>query len=88
MLKPISVSVTNISVELYYQVAILWNNWLELSAVFDLADSNLRIQKLRIYGVEEDFLSCISSYRTDRYQAVWIDHVLSEFLHCEVGVPQ
>ena len=61
---------------------------LDLSAAFDLVDPNLLIKKLRIYGVEEDFLSWISSYLTDRYQAVWIDHVLSEFLHCEVGVPQ
>ena len=61
---------------------------LDLSAAFDLVDPDLLIQKLRIYGVEEDFLSWISSYLTDRYQAVWIDHVLSEFLHCEVGVPQ
>ena len=22
------------------------------------------------------------------YQAVWIDHVLSQFLHCPIGVPQ
>ena len=28
------------------------------------------------------------SYLTDRNQAVWVDHVFSEFLQCDVGVPQ
>ena len=61
---------------------------LDLSAAFDLVDPAILIQKLRIYGLEDDFLSWISSYLTDRYQAVWLDHVLSDFGHCEVGVPQ
>ena len=34
------------------------------------------------------FLNWIHSYMTERYQGVWIDHVLSSFLKCEVGVPQ
>ena len=61
---------------------------LDLSAAFDLVEPNLLIQKLRIYGLDEDYLSWVESYLTDRYQAVWIDHVLSQFLHCPVGVPQ
>ena len=61
---------------------------LDLSAAFDLVDPAILIQKLRIYGLEDVFLSWISSYLTDRYQAVWLDHVLSDFGHCEVGVPQ
>ena len=61
---------------------------LDLSAAFDLVDPELLISKLRIYGLEEDFICWISSYLSDRYQAVWLDHVLSDFLHCEVGVPQ
>jgi hypothetical protein len=61
---------------------------LDLSAAFDLVDPELLISKLRIYGIEEDFLCWISSYLTDRFQAVWIDHTLSDFLHCEIGVPQ
>ena len=56
---------------------------LDLSAAFDLVGP-----ELLIYGVEEDFISWTKSYLTDRHQSVWIDHVLSEFLHCEVGVPQ
>ena len=41
-----------------------------------------------IYGVHVDFLELIKSYLSGRSQAVWIDHVLSDFLYCNVGVPQ
>ena len=61
---------------------------LDLSAAFDLVDPNLLISKLRIYGVEEAGISWIYSYLTNRHQAVWLDHVLSDFLKCDVGVPQ
>ena len=61
---------------------------LDLSAAFDLVDPDLLIKKLEIYGVDRDGLQWIYSYLTDRYQGVWVDHVLSEFLQCEVGVPQ
>ena len=30
----------------------------------------------------------VQTYLTGRHQAVWIDHVMSDFLSCEVGVPQ
>ena len=60
----------------------------DLSAAFDLVSPTLLIQKMRIYGFQEDILSWISSYLTDRYQAVWIDHVFSSFLHNSIGVPQ
>ena len=65
-----------------------WGMLLDLSAAFDLVDPDLLITKLRIYGLESDFLLWITSYLTDRHQAVWLNHVLSDFLHCEVGVPQ
>ena len=61
---------------------------LDLSAAFDLVPSDILVKKLKIYGLQDDFLSWIDSYLSDRYQGVWIDHVLSEFLLCEVGVPQ
>ena len=61
---------------------------LDLSAAFDLVDPELLVRKLRIYGLDEDFLAWIQSYLTGRQQAVWLDHVLSDFLLCEVGVPQ
>ena len=61
---------------------------LDLSAAFDLVEPSILIKKLRIYGLDENFLAWIESYLTDRQQAVWIDHCLSEFLACDVGVPQ
>ena len=61
---------------------------LDLSAAFDLVDHEILVQKLKIYGLEEDFLDWIHSYLTDRHQAVWQDHALSGFLPCKVGVPQ
>ena len=61
---------------------------LDLSTVFDLVDPELLIKKLMIYGLEEEFISWVSSYLTDRYQTVWLDQVLSGFLNCKVGVPQ
>ena len=61
---------------------------LDLSAAFDLVDHQLLEEKLMIYGVEPEFCAWISSYLSGRHQAVWIDHCYSEFLPCNVGVPQ
>ena len=61
---------------------------LDLSAAFDLVDPAILQEKLRIYGVQSEFLAWIDSYLTKRHQGVWIDHILSEFLMTEVGVPQ
>ena len=60
---------------------------LDLSAAFDLVDHGLLLQKLKAYGLDDDILCWVESYLTNRYQAVWIDHALSEFLSCKVGVP-
>ena len=61
---------------------------IDLSAAFDLVDHNLLLSKLQIYGVQKDFTSWVSSYLGNRQQAVWLDHALSEFIDCDVGVPQ
>ena len=60
----------------------------DLSAAFDLVSPSLLIQKLKIYGFEDDIINWLSSYLTDRFQAVWIDHVFSSFLSTSIGVPQ
>ena len=62
--------------------------FLDLSAAFDLVDSKILIEKLKIYGLKEDFISWISCYLSERKQAVWIDHTLSDWLDVSVGVPQ
>ena len=61
---------------------------LDLSAAFDLVPADTLLRKLEVYGVDSDLLAWIKSYMSDRYQTVWIDHVMSDFLHCDVGVPQ
>ena len=61
---------------------------LDLSAAFDLVDPDLLLQKLKLYGFDDDILQWVESYLTDRFQAVWIDHAMSDFLACKVGVPQ
>ena len=53
-----------------------------------MVDSDILIKKLRIYGLKEDILSWVQSYLTDRHQAVWIDHVFSDFTPHSIGVPQ
>ena len=61
---------------------------LDLSAAFDLVDSQILIKKLKIYGLDENLLLWIESYMTDRHQSVWIDHVFSDFVPHSIGVPQ
>ena len=61
---------------------------LDLSAAFDLVPSDILIEKLKQYGLDDGCLSWVRCYMTDRWQAVWIDHVMSDMLNCEVGVPQ
>ena len=57
-------------------------------SAFDLVSTELLLQKMKIYGFEDDMINWISSYLTDRFQAVWIDHVYSSFLKSSIGVPQ
>ena len=61
---------------------------LDLSSAFDLVSPEILLKKLKIYGLNESFLNWIHSYMSGRSQAVWIDHVFSSFLDCDVGVPQ
>ena len=61
---------------------------LDLSAAFDLVEPDLLIQKLKIYGLDDEYLAWVHSYLSDRQQAVWIGHVLSDFIKTDVGVPQ
>ena len=61
---------------------------LDLSAAFDLVEPSILSKKLSIYGVDRDFCTWIESYLQNRYQAVWIDHTYSRFVHNSVGVPQ
>ena len=61
---------------------------LDLSAAFDLVNSDILLEKLKIYGLDDEFLLWMRDYLTDRKQAVWIDHTLSSWLPVNIGVPQ
>ena len=60
----------------------------DLSAAFDIVSPEILVQKMRIYGFKEDIINWIISYLSDRYQSVWIDHVFSDLLPNNLGVPQ
>ena len=61
---------------------------LDLSAAFDLVEPNILIQKLKIYGLDDNCLDWIRTYLIGRQQAVWINHAQSSFKSCSIGVPQ
>ena len=61
---------------------------IDLSAAFDLVSPSILMKKLKIYGFQSSMYEWIESYLTDRFQAVWIDHTMSSYLPCSVGVPQ
>ena len=61
---------------------------LDLSAAFDLVPHDLLLKKLEIYGFKESYTEILKSYLSERSQAVWIDHCMSEYLPVDVGVPQ
>ena len=60
----------------------------DLSAVFDLVSPNILTKKLKIYGFDQSYVQWINSYLTERYQTVWIDHIYSDLIDNNIGVPQ
>ena len=61
---------------------------LDLSAAYDLANHNLILDKLKVYGFEDSAVEWIQSYLGGRSQCVYIDGELSDVLSVDVGVPQ
>ena len=61
---------------------------LDLSAAFDLVNCSILLKKLELYGLKSDFVQWIKCYMSNRKQAVWVDHILSDWLDVDVGVPQ
>ena len=62
--------------------------FLDMSAAFDVVDHSLLLQKLALYGFQDDMLGWIYSYLSDRFQCVSIEGSLSRLLPVPVGVPQ
>ena len=61
---------------------------LDLSAAYDLANHDLILKKLDLYGFQPDTIEWMKSYLSDRSQSVYIDGELSYTLESNVGVPQ
>ena len=60
----------------------------DLSAAFDMVDYPLLLDKLRLFGLEDEVIQWVESYLTGRSQSVLIDFCLSPPLGIECGVPQ
>ena len=58
---------------------------LDISAAFDLVNPEILVQKMKVYGLDNDFLEWMVSYLSERKQAVWIDHVLSDWCRSSPG---
>ena len=61
---------------------------LDMSAAFNVVDHDLLLQKLSLYGMEDNILSWIQSYLSGRSQCVVIEGSLSRLLPVNHGVPQ
>ena len=61
---------------------------LDMSAAFDLVDKNILIEKLKLYGLDENSSNWMESYLSDQSQQVYLDGELSESLPVNIGVPQ
>ena len=80
----------------------MYDNWLEaaeagtmagvclldMSAAFDVVDHGLLLNKLELYGFNDDFLTWTRSYLSNRLQCVSIEGSLSRLQSVQVGVPQ
>jgi hypothetical protein len=61
--------------------------FLDMSPAFDILDHTLLLEKLELYGFDENLLNWTSNYLTGRTQALCIDGSLSRLLHAQQGVP-
>ena len=61
---------------------------IDMSSAFDVVDTELLLEKLKLYGFERNSIQWICSYLTYRSQEVYIEGSLSSLLPLEAGVPQ
>ena len=61
---------------------------IDMSAAFDVVNHSILIEKLKIYGFQENVIDWITSYLSNRTQQVYIEGNLSPPLQLEAGVPQ
>ena len=60
----------------------------DMSAAFDIVDTEILLEKLKLYGFDQNTLQWTWSYLTHRSQGVYIDGSMSNLLALEAGVPQ
>ena len=61
--------------------------FIDYSKAFDTVNRNILIRKLHAYGIRGLPLRLISSYLSDRWQAVKIGDTISSYKQCDLGVP-
>ena len=59
-----------------------------MSAAFDAVNTELLLEKMRLYGFDKDAVQSMWSYLTYRSQCVYIEGSMSELLPLGGGVPQ
>ena len=62
--------------------------FIDFRKAFDLVDSRILLDKLRIYGFDSDAINFIASYFSDRKQKVKFDSFFSDLNDIKLGVPQ
>ena len=61
---------------------------IDMSAAFDVVDTEILLEKLKLYGFDRNAIQWTWSYLTYRSQAVYVEGSMSSFLPLEAGVPQ
>ena len=62
--------------------------YVDFSKCFDTLNRKILIRKLEIYGIRGIPIELFKSYLDERYQAVKVNNVISEFKPINAGVPQ
>ena len=62
--------------------------FIDLSKAFDLANYNILLEKLKLYGMHESTVKWFSSYLKDIYQQTYLSGTLSNCCKAVSGVPQ
>ena len=62
--------------------------FLDMSAAFDVVDHELLLEKLTLYGLDENSIVWVKSYLSGRSQSVIVEGTLSRLLMVNNGVPQ
>ena len=61
---------------------------IDMSAAFDVVDTDLLLEKLKLYGFDGNAVQWIWTYLSYKSQAVYIEGTMSQLLPLEAGVPQ